>query len=79
MTDDAVTEAEATLDLPNEETFNIVRLSEQIKLGQRVDAAAIDAWDGTQWKQIASCTSIGPRRFILLAKPVRRKACSPEN
>ncbi len=58
------------LDLPHPATFNVIRLSEDIRYGQRVDAVAIDRWNSRDWEQIASATSIGPRRLIRLEKPL---------
>jgi alpha-L-fucosidase len=69
-TDDADTTPEATIDLPRPQTFNVIRLCEHIQLGQRVDAAAIDMWDGSRWSEIATCTSIGHSRLMLLPRPV---------
>ena len=37
-TDDKVTSAELVLDFPRTETFNIIKLRENIKLGQRIDS-----------------------------------------
>lgn len=50
-------------------SFNVIRLREDIRRGQRIDAAVIEAFD-TDWKQIASVTSIGPRRIVKLDAPV---------
>jgi alpha-L-fucosidase len=51
-------------------TFGVVRLREAIAFGQRVDAVAIDRWDGGDWRQFAAATSIGARRLIRLDRPV---------
>lgn len=69
-TDDHTTSPEAIIELPKPQTFNVIRICEHVELGQRVDAAEFDAWDGSAWKLIASCSSIGPRRLILLPTPV---------
>jgi alpha-L-fucosidase len=69
-TDDQITSPQAIIDLPKPQTFNVIRICEAIELGQRVDAAEFDAWDGSTWKLIASCSSIGPRRLILLPAAV---------
>ena len=46
------------------------RCKEDIRYGQRVDAFAVDRWNGAAWEQIAAATSIGPRRCLRLEKPV---------
>jgi len=63
-TNDAVTTPELLISLPAAKTFNVIRLRENIKLGQRIEGAAVDAWmDGT-WKEIATVPSIGANRLI---------------
>jgi alpha-L-fucosidase len=65
-TDDKVTTPNLVLNLHQPKTFNVVRLRENIKLGQRIDAIAVDAFiDGT-WQEIATATSIGGNRLIRL-------------
>jgi alpha-L-fucosidase len=66
-TDDDVTTAEVTVDLPHPATFNVIRLRENIALGQRVDAFAVDAWQGDNWNEFARATSVGPCRLIKTA------------
>ena len=58
------------IDLKREVTFNVIRLAEDIRYGQRVDSVAIDRWNSGDWEQIAAATSIGPRRLIRLDRPV---------
>ena len=67
-TDDSVRTAELILDLGAERTFDLVALREPIALGQRIDRFAVDAWDVAVggWKEIASATGIGARRFFPL-------------
>lgn len=65
-TDDSVTTPELVLELKKAGSFNIVRLRENIKLGQRIEALAVDAWVNHQWKEIATATSIGGNRLIRL-------------
>ena len=59
--------AELTLDLGRPVTFNIVRLREYLPLGQRIDAVALDRWDGAKWVEFAAATSIGSQRLIVTA------------
>jgi len=57
-------------DLGRDTSFNVIRICEAIRLGQRIDAVAVDRWNGSAWEQVAAATSIGPRRLIRLASPV---------
>jgi alpha-L-fucosidase len=63
-TDDAVLTAEVTFDLGKPVKFNVVRLRENIKLGQRVDAFALDQWKDGAWAAFAEATSIGSCRLV---------------
>jgi alpha-L-fucosidase len=67
--EEAIRQADVTFDLGRETTFNVIRVSEAIRFGQRIDAIAVDRWSGTGWEQLAAATSIGPRRLIRLASP----------
>jgi alpha-L-fucosidase len=63
-TDDAVTTPEVTFDLGKMMRFNVVRLRENIKLGQRIDSVALDQWKDGAWTPFAEATSIGACRLI---------------
>jgi alpha-L-fucosidase len=63
-TGDSVKSAEVEITLPHETTFNVVRLRENIQLGQRADAFEIDRWTNSQWDTFAHATSIGACRLI---------------
>lgn len=67
-TDDKVTTPELVIDLHRTATFNVIRLRENIKLGQRIEAVAVDAFRDGEWEQIAAATSIGGNRLIRLPK-----------
>jgi alpha-L-fucosidase len=69
-TDDKTTTPQLVLDLHKPKTFNVIRLRENIKLGQRIEEIAIDAWQNGEWKQIATATSIGGNRLIKLPQNV---------
>jgi len=59
----------AEIDAGGPLTFSIIRLKEDIRQGQRIDAVTVEAWkDG--WQEIASAKSVGPRRLIRLDAPV---------
>jgi alpha-L-fucosidase len=72
-TDDAVKTAELELDFGKEQTFNVARVRENIRLGQRVDDFAIDAWKDGQWVEVAKATGIGAQRLLRLPKITTRK------
>lgn len=65
-TDDSVHSAELLFQLKAKQKFNVIRLRENIKLGQRIEAVAVDAWIDNNWKEIAKATSIGGNRLIRL-------------
>ncbi len=69
-TDDGMTTPELTLTLNGTKNFNVIRLRENIKLGQRIEAFEIQAWLNGKWEQIAAATSIGSNRSIRLPKAV---------
>ena len=69
-TDDAVKQADLVADLGKQVTFNVIRLRENIKLGQRIDSFALDAFADGGWKLIGSGTSIGANRLVRLQQNV---------
>ncbi|QHS56900.1 alpha-L-fucosidase [Mucilaginibacter sp. 14171R-50] len=69
-TDDKVHTPQLILDMHQPQTFNVIRLRENIKLGQRIEEAAIDAWQNGRWKEVAKATSIGGNRLIKLDNDV---------
>ncbi len=60
---DDVATPEVTLSFKEPVTFNVVRIREAIRLGQRVDDWAVDAWLDGAWKEIAKGTAIGACRL----------------
>jgi len=69
VTDDSVLTPEVVLELERPITFNIVRLREAIRLGQRVDDWALDAWQNNSWTEFAKGTAIGACRLVR-GKPI---------
>lgn len=61
---------EHTLTFKQPVKFNLIRLREQIALGQRIDRIAIDQWQAGQWSPCAEATSIGNCRLIRLPQPI---------
>lgn len=68
-TDDGVTTGEAVLEFKQPVSFNLIRLREDIRLGQRVENYALDAWDAKardgagDWKEISTGQTIGATRL----------------
>ncbi|MDR6943545.1 alpha-L-fucosidase [Mucilaginibacter pocheonensis] len=69
-TDDKITTPQLTIDLHTPKTFNVIRLRENIKLGQRIDSVAVDALVNGKWQQAGSATSIGGNRLIRLTQNI---------
>ena len=69
-TDDGALTADATFDLPRPETFQVIRVREAIRVGQRLDGIAIERWNAGAWEAVAAAPSVGPRRLIRLERPV---------
>ena len=61
---------EVTIDLPRPATFQVIRVKEAIRFGQRIDGVAVDRWESGEWRPVAAASSIGPRRLIRLDNPV---------
>ena len=61
---DAVTTPELILEWKNEIEFDLIRLRENIKLGQRIEALEVDAMIDGAWKKVGEATSIGACRII---------------
>ncbi len=74
-TDDAVKNPELILEWKTLQSFNLVRLRENIKLGQRIEAVELDAWLDGAWVKVGGATSIGACRIIQLDKKVTTTKC----
>ncbi len=61
-------------DLARPATFDVIRLSEDIRYGIRVDGFAVDIRTGDGWREIARPPSIGPERLVRLDQPVTTTA-----
>ena len=69
--EDATKTGELELTLAKPATFDVVRIREQIRLGQRVQSFQIDAWVKGEWKTIdAEGQTIGNQVLRKLAAPV---------
>jgi alpha-L-fucosidase len=69
-TDDAIHNPTLSLSFPASKSFNVIRLRENIKLGQRIEAFEIDAFTNGKWQKIAAATSIGSNRLIRLPQTI---------
>ena len=61
------------ISLANAKEFDIIRLRENIKLGQRLDSVVVEVQENNQWKFLAKATSIGANRLIKLDKAITAK------
>lgn len=68
--DDHVHNPELEITLPENQEFDLIRLRENIKLGQRIDSVNIEVLQDGDWAPLAKVTSIGSTRLIKLDKPV---------
>lgn len=68
--EDHIHQASIDITLPESRSFDIIRLRENIKLGQRLDSVQIEILQNNKWEKIASATSIGANRLIKLATPI---------
>jgi len=73
ITDDAVHTPEVVLELNGEKTFNMIRLREDIRLGQRIEGVAVDAFEDGEWKEIASAPCVGAIRLFRVPRTTASK------
>lgn len=69
--EDGVLTPEIEVVLAGEKEFDIIRLKENIKLGQRLDSVVVEIGNKDKWEYLASATSIGANRLIKLDRPVK--------
>jgi alpha-L-fucosidase len=62
--------AEVTFELARPAAFQVIRVKEAIRFGQRVAGMAVDRWDSGEWRPLATATTIGRGRLIRLDRPV---------
>ena len=65
-TDDDIHQATVNLSFKQPVRFSLIQLRENIKLGQRIDSVAVDAFKDGRWVRLAKATSIGANRIIRL-------------
>lgn len=64
-TDDNLTSASLTIDFGKPTTFNRFLVQEYIPLGQRVKSFQLEAKVGSEWKQLATQSTIGYKRILV--------------
>jgi len=68
---DGTTTGTLTLTMPKNVTFDVVRLREQIRLGQRVEGFTVEAYENGAWKTlVAEGKTIGNQVMFRLPAPV---------
>ncbi|MCR5184344.1 MAG: alpha-L-fucosidase [Opitutales bacterium] len=65
-TDDNVKTASVEFDLKKPAAFNVVRVREEIRLGQRVKAWALDVYKNEAWQQVLAGETIGNQAMLVL-------------
>lgn len=73
VTDDTATTPDVTLTFAAEKTFNLIRLREDIRLGQRIEGVAVDVWVNGAWKELATAPNIGAIRLLRVPKTTTAK------
>lgn len=68
-TDDDVKNPTIEITLPQKRAFDLIRIRENIKLGQRIDSVHFEVNKNGTWEYVASATSIGAGRIIKLETP----------
>ena len=69
-TADSVHTPSLIMEWKEEKEFDLLRIRENIKLGQRVEAFAVDAFVNNAWQEIINSTSIGSERILVF--PVQK-------
>lgn len=66
-TDDEAITGSFEIDLKKTVTVKYILLQEHIKLGQRVKAFTVEAWQNNAWQKVAEGTTIGYKRILQIA------------
>ncbi|QES87202.1 alpha-L-fucosidase [Rhizosphaericola mali] len=69
-TDDEVHDPTLEVHLNDTTPFDIIRLRENIKLGQRLDSVRIEYWENGQWKFLIKGESVGANLLLKLDRPI---------
>jgi alpha-L-fucosidase len=68
---DEIRQADLVLEWKEPVEFDLLRLRENIRLGQRVTSVQVDDWVNGQWSQVARGTSVGACRILTFDKAIR--------
>jgi alpha-L-fucosidase len=52
------------LQFPAKQTFNVLSLQENIRIGQRVEKFVLECFEGNEWKKITEGTTVGYKRLL---------------
>lgn len=52
------------IQLKKRQTFDVLQLQENIRIGQRIEAFRLEYWDKTGWKEVATGTTVGYKRIL---------------
>lgn len=69
-TDDSVTTPRLLINLGRPVRFNVIRLRENIRLGQRVHSFAVDAFENGAYREIVAASTIGANRLLRLPQRI---------
>jgi alpha-L-fucosidase len=67
------TGSEFTLEWKDVQYFDLIRIRENIKMGQRIDSVVAEIWKDGKWLKIATATSIGSSRIMHFDMAATRK------
>ena len=51
-------------DLGGPKRFNVAMIKEDLRRGQRIEAFAVEVWDGKDWQEIARATTVGWKKLL---------------
>ncbi|MFF5142816.1 alpha-L-fucosidase [Streptomyces sp. NPDC013157] len=69
----AVTPSGVTADLGRDREVDRIRLAEDIRYGQQVEAVVVEAHVNGAWSEVATVGTVGASRILRLAQPVRAR------
>jgi alpha-L-fucosidase len=61
---EGIRELDGTYVLTVPKRFNVALIREDVRGGQRIEAFALDAWDGADWREIARGTTVGYKKLL---------------
>ena len=74
MPPDWTNQAELTITLASERTFNVIMFQEQIRgFGQRIAKFAVDVQAGGKWQQVAEGQTVGYKRICRFGEVTAEK------